>query len=91
MMDFAALLIKHGIDLTVADEAGVVPLKYAEKLAEGSILAPSVNSIGAAEAVQIVTTRLCAAVQRLALARVTEQLAALGLHTGPGEFSMEES
>ena len=35
---------------------------------------------------QIETTRVCAAVQRLALARVTEQLAGLGLHTGPGAF-----
>ena len=81
-----ALLLRHCVDLTVGDSEGVVPLEYAEKLAEGSILAPSVKLIAEAEAKQIEITRTCAATQRLALARVTEHLASLGLHTGPGAF-----
>jgi hypothetical protein len=85
-----ALLLRHHVDLTVTDSTDTLPLHYAEKLAEGSILAPSVKLISQAELRQMDLTRLCAATQRLALARVTADLQARGLHTGPGAFWFDQ-
>ena len=84
------MLLRHHVDLTVSDSTGTLPLHYAEQLAEGSILAPSVKLISQAELKQMELTRLCAATQRLALARVTTDLQARGLHTGPGAFWFDQ-